>query len=355
MICGFHGWFDRPALSFANWAKSRLRHVYIGGRGRRRATFFVPATVGVKVVSVKVETRPALAAGSTSGCVDVVPEHVLNFLKVAYGNDLGQIGWNLKGHDAKEDASSLARRSVAAETRGETCLTYGELLPGGVSKALRRLALAGKASASTNVEQGILLELGMGTGMVALQALLQCPNLKRVIGVELSKPRFDRAVKALHILESRYPQDFRFRVNNAVEGEGAGEDAIRQCTLEIIGRHSWNHARVLDIRLGDFLSSEIVSDEEFRSATAIVMQVMLPDDVLARVQQRLVLASRGCRLFTLCDMESKWRNELRMMPNTFSPWRMNDDGSEEHKSEDWYATSWGSSEGVVCFSFRSTR
>ena len=72
----------------------------------------------------------------------------------------------------------------------KTNYTFGEVLPEGVDKLLQPDYL--DASTATN-----LYELGLGFGRFALQAMLQWPNLKSVIGTELHPVRARSCFSAL--------------------------------------------------------------------------------------------------------------------------------------------------------------
>ncbi len=65
-----------------------------------------------------------------------------------------------------------------------------KLLPTGVTTALGADVL-NAAKATT------LYDLGCGQAKLVLQAFLEYPNLQRVVGVELSQPRYDRAVEKI--------------------------------------------------------------------------------------------------------------------------------------------------------------
>jgi len=70
-------------------------------------------------------------------------------------------------------------------------LTFGEVLDCGVSRMLRNLGAADKAS---------FHDLGMGPGKMLLQTFLQYANLRTCMGVELAKGRYDLAERNMRTL-----------------------------------------------------------------------------------------------------------------------------------------------------------
>merc|ERR1712216_637339 len=101
---------------------------------------------------------------------------------------------------------------------------------------------------------------------LALQAIVQCPGLSRVIAVELSKPRFLLAIDAFKQLVAARPKEF------SLTEQGVAEDGNDRYSLEIAGDSPDSSARVLDVRLGDFLSEGAVSKQELEAANVIIMQ-----------------------------------------------------------------------------------
>ena len=82
-------------------------------------------------------------------------------------------------------------------------LTYGELLPAGVNK-LFGCDLLDASNAS------IVLDLGMGTGKVLMQAFLgSWTNLKTMVGVELAKSRYLLGEAAMRRLVNHHFGEYR--------------------------------------------------------------------------------------------------------------------------------------------------
>lgn len=112
-----------------------------------------------------------------------------------YGRRMQETGHKTSGHlcITAEDKDS------ASSTGG--CLLYGELLPRGVNKALGPARLDAASSKT-------LVDLGMGTGKVCIQAFIQFPSLEHVFGVELARSRFCIARDAARSLCALYPDEY---------------------------------------------------------------------------------------------------------------------------------------------------
>ena len=192
-------------------------------------------------------------------------QQVETLLKRAYKDDFGAHGHETLGHKADASAGHLM---------------YGELLPGGVSKALHRLgakSLASDAGAT-------LLELGSGTGKVALQAFLECPGVSRVVGVEISRGRHETALAAV----SRLSEQPGFSVSHAADGSVVLRDAV---------------GRSLELQLGDLTATPA---SLVRDAAFVLLQVVLPEQVATSTQRLLLSASEGCVAMLLQDLTRSW-------------------------------------------------
>lgn len=80
-----------------------------------------------------------------------------------------------------------------AKTQGAK-LTFGEVLDCGVLRMLHNLGAAHKSS---------FHDLGMGPGKMLIQTYLKYDNLRRCMGVELAKGRYDLAERNMHTLLKR--------------------------------------------------------------------------------------------------------------------------------------------------------
>lgn len=183
----------------------------------------------------------------------------------------------------------------AAWIGGTRLLRYGEVLPGGVAKALPWFVAGGepdsKTQADPNVGQNQLcLELGMGRGRMALQLFLSGAT---VIGVELASERYRLAVAAFERLAHRSPEHFEISKRTA--------DAIR------IRRKGGPKGGICEVRLGNFF--DVVTSAEVNAATLIFLQVCLPPPTWPRVRSLVANTSPGCRMLSYEDMERMWRGE----------------------------------------------
>ena len=84
----------------------------------------------------------------------------------------------------------------------------------------------------------------------ALQAIIQCPFLSHVIGVELSRPRFGMAVEAIQELVAKRPDEFKLaHCDQSLQ--------TKHCLVEV--RAATTRTRLLDLRLGDFTSTKVLT------------------------------------------------------------------------------------------------
>lgn len=236
------------------------------------------------------------------------PEGVLALLRLAYGDaQIGALDEKLKGFKL------LAADAVIEDNEETFDLTYGEVLPQGVTKALGPERLLPSAQAR------VLLDLGMGTGKFAMQAFLEVPWLEHVLGMELTHARFNIAAKALKKLAARNPGRFGCQV------EKDAETGQEKCLTLI------ENSRSLEFRLGDIFQLET---ELVNKADAIVMAVAFPAEMTSKVQQLLKLGKQGCRLLTYEDhgLENShtWDPPA---PRAFA--RLPCNGSQDHYPVSW--------------------
>ena len=218
---------------------------------------------------------------------DVTPCDVTALLQLAYLEDLDVSGHQTLGH--KVEASE-----------GE--LMYGELLTSGVTKALERLGAKQSSGKET------LLELGSGTGKVALQAFLECPGLRRVVGVELSRARHDVAVTALSRLADQQPG---FTLSHPGPDRSALQDT---------------GGRMIELQCGDLTATDAAL---VREARFLLLQVVLPEHVQTAAQRMQLHVVDGCRALMLKDLSRTWALEEPC------PWH-----PVGSASVDYFATSW---------------
>ncbi|CAK9081872.1 unnamed protein product [Durusdinium trenchii] len=196
---------------------------------------------------------------------------VQELLSYAYGAELGKTGHQLAGHAVDEV-------DVQSVLEGGSSLLYGELLPEGV----RRLQ---EAFFEEQELEGPILELGMGTGKVALQLFL-APSAtpqtaeRRVYGVELAPSRYARAAAAAERLSGRWPERFRREVISDTS-----------CCL-------WDSVHGTPAARCDLVCGSLLDTPEklLREAAAVVLEVCLPSDVQNDAGRMLQALPNGCRV-----------------------------------------------------------
>ena len=193
-----------------------------------------------------------------------------------YEDDFGKTGYLTQGH------RSVTGADVTSAFESGSNLLYGELLPDGVSKALGAGYLAA-ASADT------ALELGMGTGKVALQAFLEYENLMQVTGIELARSRYQLGEVALVALVRVYPS--LFELFELKEG-----DSVTILTCK-------EPKRRLTFRCGDMLETPL---EELQAAQVVLFEVCLPRPIWEGVTRLLNQLGDGARILSLHDLRDLW-------------------------------------------------
>mmetsp|Transcript_109 Transcript_109/g.514 ORF Transcript_109/g.514 Transcript_109/m.514 type:complete len:657 (-) Transcript_109:452-2422(-) len=130
-----------------------------------------------------------------------------------------------------------------------SCLLYGELLPRGVNKALGPNRLRAKA-------RSVLIDLGMGTGKICVQAFLQYPNLKHVHGVELAESRYRIAENAARSMVSLFPNEFDIILHEPKRVVVATKDKSRRLEFELGSMFDCPYVEAADIVL---LETDVLS------------------------------------------------------------------------------------------------
>lgn len=231
------------------------------------------------------------------------PPEVLAALVEAFGADkVGETGYEI----AAAKCCSEAEKADARE-RGRSLL-YGEMLPDGVSKAFLPARLGDALTGDD-----IVLELGMGSGKVAVQIFLQCRAAKHVLGVELVPSRYAIAEMALQRLVAALPHNFRTCVCK---------------TGELICLEEIATGRKVEFRCGDFFAMGLDICER---SSVIFFAVNIPCKLFPHLCKQLSKAKEGCRLFTYHPLDAIW------WVQDPCPFRQ----CEENVAEtDTFATSW---------------
>lgn len=211
------------------------------------------------------------------------PQEVLAVLVAAFGEDLvGETGYEIAAAKCCSE-----QEKVDARQRGSSLL-YGELLPDGVSKALHPARLGGVLPPPGNPARGVVLELGMGSGKVALQTFLQSPTVKELFGVELVLSRYQIAEQALSRLVSQYPKHFKLSCH----------EPGRRIRAEQVGT-----TRKLEFICGDFFAMGL---DLARRSDVIFFAVNVPCKLFPQLCNHLASAKEGCRLFTYHPLDAIW-------------------------------------------------
>jgi len=225
----------------------------------------------------------------------VTPPEILAALQLAFGGDLvGETGYDL----AATRCCSAAEKAEA-KARGSSLL-YGELLPDGVTKAMSPERLGGSLpSAPASGSHGaVVLELGHGSGKVAMQVWMQYPQVSHVYGVELVPSRYAISAAGLHKLLVQRPEAYRqldpSPVPATCDPDAAGEAVCLQ---------EQSTGRRLEFRCADFFAVGL--DLAVR-ADAIFFAVHIPCKLFPQLCQTLAKAKEGCRLFSYHSLDSIW-------------------------------------------------
>ncbi len=225
--------------------------------------------------SLMMERRAAVitTANLQLGLCEGLPyDDTLTVMRMCY-EDVDCAGFSTSGHQCE------GRRDYEGSD-----LLYGEILPLGVCKALGDKHLDGKNAS-------VCFELGMGTGKVALQAWLQLPNLRKVVGIELAPSRYDIAEASLLRLQRQFPSVLRIRSHSPGD----------ELTVETDGGTC---ERVLSFRRGDMTQ---VPASELLEAEVVFMEVVLPHCIYASVTRMLIDKLRdGARMITYTDLRKFW-------------------------------------------------
>lgn len=252
-----------------------------------------------------------MAAAGTAGAAalprlpgEPTPPEVLSALALAYGTDgVGETGYDIAAARCCSDAEKAEARRTGSS------LLYGELLPDGVSKALSSNELGQALDVAVGGSR--VLELGMGSGKVAMQVFLQRPDVQQVVGVEIVQSRYVIGEAALRRLVGQRPEAYRGVSNNPTSA-----------SIEDTG------GRRLEFHCADFFSLGL---ELCSSSDVIFFAVHIPCKLFPQLCQRFSTAKEGCRLFTYHALDTIWWTDEPC------PFRQ----IEENKQEtDTFSTSW---------------
>ncbi len=194
-----------------------------------------------------------------------------NYLLSQLYPKLIETGHQTAGHLCiKESDKKIADKKKAS-------LLYGEIAPDGMRKLLDDNHACVKKATK-------VFDLGMGVAKVALQALLENPNLQEVVGVELSESRYKIAetavIKLVDICPTytivQYIQDKMLKIKNKVTG----------CTLTISCDDLFNETR-------------------YTEAEIIIFDTDIPESEMARLGRHFSELKKGTKVISYNNFE-KW-------------------------------------------------
>lgn len=193
-----------------------------------------------------------------------------SLIHVAYGRAIQQIGYRTDAHLC---VTKLERDDADATS---TSLLYGEILPLGIDKALNKDHLRA-ASAK------LLLDMGMGTGKLAMQAFLQFINIERVVGVEICRSRYNIGEEALHRLQSHYPAEF----------------TVTACEKGNLCILSGRHGRRLEFYCADMFD---MTKLHVWDADIIILQTNMHSQVYDLLCHTLARMKKNCRILSYLNL-----------------------------------------------------
>jgi len=206
------------------------------------------------------------------------PEVVAKLIQAFGEKKIGETGYDLAATRCCSEAEK-----ADAKKRGSSLL-YGEMLPDGVSKALH-ISRLGQALCDSGA---VVLELGMGSGTVAMQIFLQCKAVRQVLGVELVRSRYEIAEVAVQRLAGTEKATYRICQSSAGS----------QVVLEEAAT-----GRRLDCRCADFFSLGL---DLTQTSDVIFFAVNIPCKLFPELCKRLAKAKDGCCLFAYHRLDTIW-------------------------------------------------
>jgi hypothetical protein len=196
---------------------------------------------------------------------------------------------------------------------------YGEILPEGIRQMLDNQHLLGKAKTTKTI-----VELGMGLGKGVIQIFYEYENATRIIGIEMSKLRFEQAVQAVLALTQMTPNYFTVLEHT-------------RSRLHVQWKKPYGRIkRYMDLRLGDCLNDL----EIWKSGDAFIFNVKIPDLRLVDLCWCSRLMKPGARICAYMDLNEASR-QVGILPKNF----------KEIALQDRFLTSWAKMNGHHFFTF----
>lgn len=204
-------------------------------------------------------------------------------LDTAYQCFTYQVGYSTDGHKCV-DSHDMEEASHSGSS-----LLYGEVLPQGVSSMLNKQHLAADHSRT-------MYDLGMGTGKMTLQAFLQFPNLRRVVGIELAHSRYELAERSLTTLVEFFPDVFSL---------------VFLTKGEKVCLRTRNSERILEYRRADLFRIGNIND-----ADIVVLQTDFPPVSYPHLCKFVHALPQGTRLLTYLNLARIWDAAQNPFPFT---------------------------------------
>lgn len=275
--------------------------------------------------------------------------HCVDALFDAYGKPTEQVGYT-DGHYC------LTKPDREEASRCASSLLYGEILASGVTKLLD-----GDHLDASNAQ--VLYDLGMGVGKLCLQAFLQFPSLRLVLGVELAYSRYRLAEEALARLvsihpslleiEAREPGEF-IRVHTIASPKprngsvghgmniGGGDNNTGSSNSSSNSRRS--RRRVIELRRGNMWSVRGIN-----AVDVVILHTELTVAALGKVRRLVGEMKRGARFVTYQDLsKQRWYGQTMGGEPPFQQLPAN------VPEGDQFATSWSAVKGHHLFCWVKT-
>lgn len=196
-------------------------------------------------------------------------------LNHVYCRKVCQVGHCTDGHKCV----TYLDKQVAVKHHSD--LLYGEVLPSAVAKMMDPQHLAADRQPS-----GMhMYDLGMGTGKLALQAFLEKPSLKYVVGIELAFSRYGIGEQALLRLCEIYSEQFKL---------------VKWQKGQLISVMTTVGNRLLEFRRGDLFG--VIDDKAFRSADIVVFQTEVPKFSYCKLTLMLDRLPVGAHILSYLDL-----------------------------------------------------
>jgi hypothetical protein len=234
---------------------------------------------------------------------------ITDLIHILYRIKTDETGHSTQGHKLLE--KNLDERRIDP--------LYGEILPEGILTMLDSQHLRGKSKAT-----GTIVELGMGIGKGVIQIFYEFENVTTVIGIEMSKIRYQTACNALSsLITTGDPEHFTIV-----------EKGPRRFYVQW-KKPNGRRKRYIDLRYGDCLEDMDI----WTRGDAFIFNVKIPDSRFIDLCWCTRFMKKGSRICSYMDLNDV-ANQVHM-PIRF----------QEFAKQDRYLTSWAKNSGHHFYSF----